>query len=226
VQAGGYYCRAWSAEDTHKILPFVLNGLLILTAPPLLAATIYMTFGRIIKNLKGESCSVISPKWLTTLFVLGDITCLASQLAGSVLRASDDAATNQRGSHIVIGGLILQVTIFCLFAILAWNFQIRFRKTERSTEFAWGRHMVVLYTLSLVFIIRNLVRIIEFNQGNDGFIVTHESMLYVFDGGFMLFVVVLPLLVHPGQLFKATRRAGKITAWEISNEMALLTNSR
>lgn len=226
VEACGYYCRAWSTADTHKILPFVLQGLLILAAPPLLAATIYMTFGRIVRNLKGETCSLISPKWFTTVFVLGDVICLASQLAGSVLRASDDVATNQRGSHVVLGGLILQVGIFCLFAILTSSFHIRFRRIEAPLGLPWARYMVVLYTLSVVFIARNLVRIVEFLQGGDGYITTHESMLYIFDGTFMLLAVILLLVIHPGQLFKAARRAKKAEeAWGPSHEMTPFANS-
>ena len=117
MEAGGYYCRAWSIADTHKILPFVISGLLILVAPPMLAAMICMTFGQIIRNLNARACSIISPRWLTSLFVLGDVICLGSQLVGSVLRASDDLKTNQTGSHIVLAGLILQVGIFTFFAI-------------------------------------------------------------------------------------------------------------
>jgi len=209
VEAGGYYFRALSSTNTHKILPFVIQGLLVLAAPPLLAATIYMTFGRIIRNLKTEASSLISIKWLTTFFVLGDLICLGTQLGGSVLRASEDAATNQRGSHIVLGGLILQVSIFVIFALLVCNFHIRFRKIETTMELPWARHFVVLYILSLVFIIRNVVRIVEFLQGGDGYITGHESMLYVFDGALMLLVAVFLLVVHPGRLFRAVRPSEK-----------------
>lgn len=189
-----------------------MSGLLILAAPPLLAATIYMTFGRIIKNLKAEaSISLNSLKWLTPLFVLGDVICLASQLAGSVLRASDDHTTNQRGSHIVLGGLILQASIFFFFAILTFDFYTRFRRTEKASRFPWDKHVVVLWILSLTFIIRNLVRIVEFLQGGDGYITMHESMLYLFDGTLMLFVVMLLVFVHPGQLLRVVGRDEKIT---------------
>jgi hypothetical protein len=224
VEAGGYYCRAWSAEDVHKILPFVLQGLLVLAAPPLLAATIYMTFGRIVRNLKGEAYSLISPRWLTFFFVMGDLACLVSQLVGSVIRSSDDPATALEGSHIVLGGLILQVSIFCIFSILTSTFHIRFGRID-GTELAWRKHMVVLYTLSAVFVVRNLVRILEFTQGSNGYITSHESMLYIFDSAFMLFVVVLLLLVHAGQLFKSARRQEKSREWEYSNEMAPLAKN-
>ncbi len=85
--------------------------------------------------------------------------------------------------------------------------------------------MVVLYTLSAVFVVRNLVRILEFTQGSNGYITSHESMLYIFDSAFMLFVVVLLLLVHAGQLFKSARRQEKSREWEYSNEMAPLAKN-
>jgi len=138
VEAGGYYCRAWSAADTHKILPFVASGLLILAAPPMLAATAYMNFGRMIRNLKADACSLISPRWLTKLFILGDVICLASQLAGSVLRASDDLQTNQNGARIILAGLILQVAMFSFFGILAVTFHVRFSRLAEM-ELAWSR---------------------------------------------------------------------------------------
>lgn len=216
AEAGGYYFRSKSASDTHKILPFVMNGLLILAAAPLMAASIYMTFGRIVRNLKGEACSMISPKWLTTLFVLVDLICLGTQLAGSALRA--DASSAETGSHLLLGGLILQVSIFMFFAILVYSFHMRFRRVGNS-GLRWRRHIAVLYTLSLAFIVRNLVRIIEFVQPDDGLIVTHESMLYIFDATFMLFAMVLLLVIYPGRLFKAVRRAERVSVWGLSHEM-------
>jgi hypothetical protein len=98
----------------------------------MLDATVYMTFGRIMRNLKAEACSLISPRRLTTLFVLGDIICLASQLAGSVLRASDDLQTNQNGTHIVLAGLILQIAMFSFFGVLAVTFHARFSRISEE----------------------------------------------------------------------------------------------
>ncbi|KAE9374163.1 RTA1-domain-containing protein [Stipitochalara longipes BDJ] len=224
MEAGGYYCRAWSAANTHKILPFVISGLLILAAPPMLAATVYMTFGRIIRNLKAASFSIISPRWLTSLFVLGDVVCLGSQLAGSVLRASDDLKTNQTGSHIVLAGLILQVAMFSFFGLLVAVFHIRYRFSE-DTGLGWKKHVIVLYILSIVFVVRNIVRIVEFTQSADGYIATHESMLYLFDGSFMLFVSVLLVFVHPGRLLREARRSRKMDRFTIGSEMVPIIHS-
>lgn len=181
-----------------------------------------MTLERTIRNLKAQSYSLIAPRWLTKLFVVGDLVCFVSQIAGSVLRASTDLDTNKRGSDIVLAGLGIQILIFCLFIILTWNFQIRFSRQEAKVEIHWRRHIGVLYTVSIVFLVRNIVRIVEFLQGGDGFIATHEPMLYIFDGSFMFFVVLIFVVIHPGKLFKEARRLDKINAWGMENEMSPL----
>lgn len=36
----------------------------------------------------------------------------------------------------------------------------------------------------MLILARSVFRVIEFMQGNDGFIMSHEYMLYIFDGGY------------------------------------------
>ena len=56
--------------------------------------------------------------------------------------------------------------------------------------------------------VRNIVRIAEYAQGFNGFIMKHEFMLYVFDASFMAIVVFLYLVVHPGRLVRQARNYG------------------
>ncbi|KAF7595692.1 hypothetical protein BBP40_005136 [Aspergillus hancockii] len=58
----GYYGRTASASDPSRTGPFVLQTILILVAAPLLAATVYMSAGRIITALGGQSHSWMSPR--------------------------------------------------------------------------------------------------------------------------------------------------------------------
>ncbi|KAH8597387.1 RTA1 like protein-domain-containing protein [Bisporella sp. PMI_857] len=220
MEAGSYYFRSVSSDNTRLILPTVLNGLLNLGAPPFIAATIYMILGRIMRVLKAEIFSPISPRWLTKLFVLGDILCLASQMMGSILSASDKADERERGRTIVLAGLIFQFVIFCLFILLTLAFEIRYRRSGADTYLRWKMHTKVLYALSVIFLVRNLVRIIEYLQGDGGFIISHEAMLYALDATPMLFMGVILLIVHPGKLFKAARRGEKEQRDDNGNEMA------
>lgn len=58
---------------------------MILCAPALTAASIYMILSRIIHLAEGERHSPIRLKWLTWLFVCGDLLSLNIQGAGKKL---------------------------------------------------------------------------------------------------------------------------------------------
>lgn len=55
---------------------------MILLAPPLYAASIYMTLGRLIRYLDAEVISVVPTRWLTGIFLTGDIVAFVMQAAG------------------------------------------------------------------------------------------------------------------------------------------------
>ena len=55
---------------------------MILCAPALTAASIYMILGRIIRLVDGAHHSPIPLKWLTWIFVIGDLLSLNIQGAG------------------------------------------------------------------------------------------------------------------------------------------------
>ena len=50
---------------------------MILIAPTLFAASIYMELGRIILLVDGEHHAIIRKRWLTKIFVVGDVRTLA-----------------------------------------------------------------------------------------------------------------------------------------------------
>jgi hypothetical protein len=56
---------------------------MILLAPPLYAASIYMTLGRLIVHLDAENLRLVPVKWLTAIFVTGDVIAFAMQSAGN-----------------------------------------------------------------------------------------------------------------------------------------------
>jgi hypothetical protein len=64
---------------------YVVQTLLILLAPGLYAASIYMVLGRLIRLLDAEKLSPIRVNWLTKIFVLGDVLSFVMQGAGTLL---------------------------------------------------------------------------------------------------------------------------------------------
>lgn len=84
VEVIGYAARAASCKQTPNwtLVPYIINTLLVLVAPALFAATIYMELGRIIELLQGEKHSMIRLKWLTKIFVGGDVLSFLMQGSG------------------------------------------------------------------------------------------------------------------------------------------------
>ena len=84
IEAIGYGGRIGSAIEApdYTLGPYIIQALLILIAPALMAATIYMILGYIILAIDGERHSMIREKFLTKIFVLGDIFSFMVQSTG------------------------------------------------------------------------------------------------------------------------------------------------
>jgi hypothetical protein len=87
VESIGYIGRALNSKQTPdwSTGPYTMQSLLILLAPALFAASIYMVLARIIRLTDGEAHSLIKVKWLTSVFVLGDVLSFLAQSAGTYL---------------------------------------------------------------------------------------------------------------------------------------------
>lgn len=84
VETIGYVGRLLSSLETPDFTkgPYVMQSALILIAPAFFAASIYMTLGRIIFMLDAEKCSLIRLRWLTKIFVAGDVLSFLMQASG------------------------------------------------------------------------------------------------------------------------------------------------
>lgn len=84
VEVIGYAARGASAKESPNwtLGPYIIQSLLLLVAPALFAATIYMELGRIISLVNGESHCLVRKKWLTKIFVFGDILSFFLQGGG------------------------------------------------------------------------------------------------------------------------------------------------
>jgi hypothetical protein len=73
-----------SYNNIWSLSPFIVQSLFILVAPALLAASIYIILGRIILLVDGERYSLVRQKWLTKMFVAGDVFSFLLQGAGTL----------------------------------------------------------------------------------------------------------------------------------------------
>ncbi|KAJ5086543.1 RTA1 domain protein [Penicillium alfredii] len=210
-EAFGYYGRSWSHRKPDDMKPWIMQELLILCAPPLISATIYMILGRIIRSLQAEHHSMVRTKWLTAIFVLNDIVCFCTQIGGAGVQITGDDRIMKIGQKAVLGGLILSLVVYLLFIATAARFHVRLAReptpiVRDNPRLRWRRYLVALYVECVAVFLRNLVRAIEYSQGTRGFIADHEAMLYVFDAFLMFLTLLLLLGFHPGLLIKRARR--------------------
>jgi hypothetical protein len=73
-------------------------------------------------------------------------------------------------------------------------------RVASAYELTWRRPMRMLYIASGLIIIRSVFRVVEYLQGNNGYILEHEIFLYIFDALLMLVVICLSNWVHPAQI--------------------------
>ena len=50
------------------------------------------------------------------------------------------------------------------------------------------------------------MRVVEYIQGNDGYILSHEIFLYVFDATLMFIAIAIFNLVHPSEMIPGRKR--------------------
>lgn len=66
----------------------------------------------------------------------------------------------------------------------------------------WRGLLFALYTASVLILIRSIYRVIEFAQGNNGYVIAHEVFLYVFDAAMMLLVMIVMNVFHPSVVLR------------------------
>jgi len=210
----GYSTRIASSLQTpnYTLSLFILQGSGPLLAPALLAATIYMSFGRLIFALNSQHLSTIPPRWLTVIFVTGDILGILVQGAGAIVMSLGTLQDFFVGGYIVIAGLALLLFSFSVFLVLLVIFHYQMRRTplplptstSRSlslpTPAEWQTDLKALYISSVLILVRSVTRLVEYSLGNNGWLLRNEWTLYIFDAVPMLAVLVGFNFVHPSRM--------------------------
>ncbi|KAL1904265.1 hypothetical protein Sste5344_010015 [Sporothrix stenoceras] len=181
VEAVGYIGRALSSKEAPDFTkdPYIVQSLLILLGPTLMAATVYMVLGRLVLVLQGEKNAIIKPRWITKVFVTGDVLSFFTQGAGpGLLSAAKIQSDVNKANYIIVGGLAIQILFFGFFIGL----------------------LCVLYIGSTMILIRSVYRMAEYAQGSAGELQKKEFWLYIFDSLPIIVVTLVFIISHPGPL--------------------------
>ncbi|KAH8645877.1 RTA1 like protein-domain-containing protein [Tricladium varicosporioides] len=199
-EVGGYITRILAHKDTNSQLIYIMQIILLLVAPGLYAASIYMTLGRIILHMNAVHISPIKRTLMTKIFVFGDVVSFFVQLGGASLMS--EQKTQSTGKAIVLTGLAVQVAFFLVFlcTLILIHKRLTENPTAASATAAWTKHFYALYFASLLISIRSIFRVAEFAGGHEGTLMTHEIYLYIFDAVLMFGVSICFNVVHPGDI--------------------------
>lgn len=203
----GYLGRAMSSNEYPDFTknPYIIQSILLLLGPTLFAASIYMILGRLVVLLEADSYSMIRPRWLTKVFVLGDLLSFFAQGGGGgMLTQAKSADDVKKGENIIIGGLFIQILFFGFFMIVALVFHRRI--SNRPTRAAlsiiapWQQLIYVLYISSGLIMVRSIYRVAEYVMGSEGVLMSKEYYLYCLDALPMLLVALSYNYFHPGRV--------------------------
>ena len=205
VMTGGYGVRYLSAKSPNTTMLYAGQSLLILLPPSLYAATIYMIYGRLVLFVNAPSASIIRPTRVTKIFVLGDVLSFFIQAGGGGMMVQAKSAS--LGQKVILSGLFFQLLFFGFFLVIAIVFERRMMKSGmRYTIPIYGKHswralLLLLLSAAVVIIMRCLYRVVEFAQGQDGFLMGKEVFMYLGDAAPMFFVQTVFHFIHAGDVF-------------------------
>ncbi|KAJ5744477.1 RTA-like protein [Penicillium manginii] len=222
-QVIGYICRLAARNSLDSVTLYALQSVLILLAPPLYAASIYMVLGRTVTYLQAEPLSLVRVNWMTKIFVAGDVFSFLMQSAGGGMMAIKDTHTRETGSNIVIGGLVVQLLFFGFFVVTAAVFHMRINrqptaKSQSDRDMTrsqglrqrnWVTVLLALYIVSVLILIRCIFRLIEYKGGFNGYLMTHEVYMYIFDAVLMFIAMVVMNVYHPAVIL-GDGKAGRL----------------
>ncbi|KAH7142740.1 RTA1 like protein-domain-containing protein [Dactylonectria estremocensis] len=208
----GYAARSKSGDESPNwtLGPYIIQSILLLVAPALFAATIYMELSRIVIMVDGEGHVLIQKKWLTKIFVSGDVFSFILQGGGGGYQSSGTLQALDTGAKVIIAGLFVQLFCFGVFITIAVAFHrsIRRSPTGRSHAVPWTKHMTMLYIGSMLIMVRSVFRAAEYLQGFSGYLLKHEMYLYIFDAVLMLLVMILFNWIHPAEIAAILAQSG------------------
>lgn len=204
----GYVTRAYSTKHLFNKDIFIVQTVMILVAPAVMAAACYQSFGRVTIWVVPAEFQTAKYLWVparrvTPVFVGFDIFSFFVQvIGGSMVAAASSAANANRGKNIVLAGLALQLATFGFFVVASvrLNFMLRtrLRTVPLPKERNWQLYLNVVNVATVLILVRTGLRLVEYAMGTQGYLTVHEWFFYCFDSALMFLVAVIFIVFHPG----------------------------
>lgn len=230
----GYIGRTLASNeaDVDNMDYFVWQIICLTMAPSFYMAGIYYLLAKF-TAIYGKGISRLMPLWYSYIFIACDLLAIFIQGAGGAYTGSNSGnpQARQRGTNILIAGLIVQLVGMSVFGILCVDFYIQVKRYKKKAlqsnpelqgmsktqvdeaiyepRYAFIRNKRPLFKIfvwcvaiaTILIFIRSVFRTIEFIQGYDGYLRVHEIYMFVFDTIIVFIGVALLTIIHPGMVF-------------------------
>ncbi|GAM42019.1 RTA1 domain protein [Talaromyces pinophilus] len=226
IEIVAYATRAASVKSPDDVGLYATSSSLIVIAPVLVCASLYILIGRLIGSTGKRPLLFggrVSSIWIPRIFVTSDILSFLTQASGSGLASSNDwtGSTKDAGIGVLIFGLALQLVTFLLFLVLVIWYDVRVGPTKSSGRDEVRSVLTGIY-ISGFFItvskpstgalerkqsneitdrqqVRLIYRLIEFSMGIGTYTWNHEWPLYVLEAVPMLLAMITLGWYHPAR---------------------------
>ncbi|KZO94796.1 RTA1-domain-containing protein [Calocera viscosa TUFC12733] len=208
----GLAMRFALAQQPHNTTFYIIEYLFVVLSPCAFIAADYVLLSHLATWLDAGAQLVISPRRVTLVFVLSDVTTFCIQAIGGGMSVTRDQATLTRGSHIFVAGLAMQLLSFFLFTLMYLRFLWRLRKLMPDTwnTAKWYQSWKLLSFLLLLscggILIRSFYRTIELSEGFTGYLAIHEVYFYALDTYPLYVAITVYLFVWPGWILTEDAR--------------------
>ncbi|KAG8855591.1 hypothetical protein FRB96_006785 [Tulasnella sp. 330] len=130
VEIAGWSGRVWGAVNPWNDSAFTVQIVCTIFGPSFMTAAFFIMYVRIVR-IVGEEYSRFSPRRYTRLFVGTDVFALLTQsVGGAMASGTSDATQIQNGTHVMVGGIILQLVAITVYMLNSVEYFWRV-KTER-----------------------------------------------------------------------------------------------
>jgi hypothetical protein len=198
VLTAGFAVRAYGAWHYDNLDVLIANTVLIMSGPPVYALINYMVLGRLLHYV--PYLSPMHPGRVLTTFLAADGLCeiLIIQGAQRMVNTRLSAVEQKVGGDLVKAALIMQAMLFAIFILLGAIFHHRSSKARVLTK-GLRSVLIVMYISSLIITARCIYRIVEFFEGYQGEVFTHETYFWVFEASIMFANTAMLNIWHPGR---------------------------
>lgn len=148
----------------------------------------------------------------------GEAANQSALLLGGGIMSSGTIENYELGEDVTVAGLAVQLTYFSIFMVTCGIFHRRIRNnpTQQASALAarlrskttrtWETVLYGLYIASILILVRSIFRLVEYVQGNAGYLISHEVFMYVFDAALMWVTMVVMNAAHPSMILVGSQK--------------------